>query len=180
MIPSAQVGESFKTAADQTCQLDGSLTGNCQTSTFSSATALAAQKYPGEICEADSECSFGPQTCVNNRCAGVHLYGTCTRSADCNYGYFCNRGYCVPTFALGASCTSHDDCGREALCHYTSTDATYGVCKSLFSLDDDEIAIPKDSYGNYRKLGLNQSINKELRNCAGTGGSAIQAAARAD
>ncbi len=132
--------------------MDNTLTGTCQASTgFTSAQTYVDYTYPGESCSGDSDCNFGPQTCTNGKCAGTALYGSCNRSADCNYGYFCNRGYCVPTFSLGASCTSHDDCGREALCHYTSTDATYGVCKQMFSLDDDEIAIPKDSYGNYCK-----------------------------
>ena len=142
--------------------MDSSLSGTCSTTLgLESASTLEGYTYPGESCVADTDCDFGSQTCLNGKCERFHLYGSCARTADCNYGYFCNRGYCVPTFELGASCTSHDDCGREALCHYTSTDATYGVCKALFSLDDDEIAIPKDSYSNYRKRSANKIVYQE-------------------
>ena len=75
-------------------------------------------------------------------CEGVSLNGPCRISADCNVGLFCNFWHCTRLLRPGEKCTSHDQCGRDALCYISNIGNVAGICTNLFTYDDDYQLLP--------------------------------------
>jgi hypothetical protein len=84
--------------ADQTCFVNKRLDGYCVKKTTNSDVNVL---YPGQPCTSGDNqnvCAFGPQKCGNDgRCVGYNVNQACVKTADCNYGYYCLRGFCSPT-----------------------------------------------------------------------------------
>lgn len=52
--------------------------------------------FPGDKCEYDSDCNFGPRRCNNHVCEGVPAWEECLTSLDCRFGHYCANFDCVP------------------------------------------------------------------------------------
>ena len=52
--------------------------------------------FPGDACELDNDCHFGPRRCNGNICAGVSAWSRCLTSVDCAYGHYCTNFACIP------------------------------------------------------------------------------------
>jgi hypothetical protein len=105
---------SFFLIENEECYVNYKLVSHClPVLTFVEPKVL----FPGEACSPSSTteiCGFGPRVFVlqnivlnfyrcdegNGICVGVSLYGACKRTADCNYGLFCNYGHCVRELSI--------------------------------------------------------------------------------
>lgn len=78
--------------ADTVCILNPDLNGICLHPTnFTDPDS----GFPGDACENDYDCHFGPRRCINNICEGA-AEGNCANSVDCTYGHYCANFYCLP------------------------------------------------------------------------------------
>ena len=75
-------------------------------------------------------------------CEGISMNGPCRISADCNVGLFCNFWHCTTLLQQGERCTSHDQCGRDALCYFINAGDVSGICTNLFTYDDEYQLLP--------------------------------------
>lgn len=53
----------------------------------------------------------------------------------------------MPTLELGASCNTHEACGRTALCVYGDTYSAFGKCVEMLSVDADSLIMGRASDG---------------------------------
>eukprot|EP01017_Pseudomicrothorax_dubius_P014017 TRINITY_DN1642_c0_g1_i7.p1 TRINITY_DN1642_c0_g1~~TRINITY_DN1642_c0_g1_i7.p1 ORF type:complete len:199 (+),score=7.24 TRINITY_DN1642_c0_g1_i7:148-744(+) len=71
------------------------------------------------------------------QCLGVLPGGDCSQTADCNPGYYCERGKCTLSLGLGQPCTNDNSCGRRAVCLWNDTNTLTGVCTAMFTVDNN-------------------------------------------
>lgn len=55
-----------------------------------------SEGFPGDRCEYDSDCKFGPRRCNENICEGSSAWNDCKTSLDCTYGHYCSSSQCIP------------------------------------------------------------------------------------
>jgi len=92
----------------------------------------------GDSCDADSDCAT-PDGFECVRKGGAEM-GTCQQAEPaaagescaaaqqtCSGNFFCNGANCVAFFALGATCTSNEECGPEARCQGDECTARAGT-----------------------------------------------------
>lgn len=96
------------------CFINENSHGTCEKAIDRSSDLLL---YPGYRCRGDEvvgTCAFGTKICNNNdRCEGIPPYGSCKRSSDCNFGFYCNEaGICLEANLEGDQCTTHASCEK--------------------------------------------------------------------
>ncbi len=84
--------------------------------------------YPGQTCQADSDCSVGGEVCVGGKCVEGGC-GECGKPSDCTTGYTCENTCCVASkpqcLPDGAGCAGPGQT-NESCC---STICNYGTCR---------------------------------------------------
>ena len=93
--------DTGKCAEDQMCYINHKLDGVCiKSPRYRDPKRL----FPGQTCKVASMtdiCGFGPKTCGEDaRCEGYSVNESCLRTADCNYGLYCNNGFCTPLLMI--------------------------------------------------------------------------------
>ena len=57
---------------------------------------------------------------------------------------FCNeKGECVSTYDMSERCSSHESCGRDAMCVFKTTLSQYGFCTQILSLSEGSLVLPE-------------------------------------
>jgi len=67
-------------------------------------------------CDGIGRCNDIPKTCGAYACSGTKCATTCTTSAQCAAGFYCNGGACIPTPGLGKPCSSSAPCFGTLTC----------------------------------------------------------------
>lgn len=132
------------------CLVDDLMNGIC----ILAGDAPAVSVFPGEKCEADLDCAYGPQVCKEvwrdaddsgtnpaKLCLGYDLGGSCRSSADCNPDLFCDAGICSLILQPGDQCSDEYACGHLGFCYYPDPRQPYGICKKYMGLKIGETAI---------------------------------------
>lgn len=93
-------------------------------------------RYPGDICELDSQC-FMNATCQSGVCvaANPNIGAPCTYSGECSTRQYCNQDLylCEPVLQVGQSCTGSNQCGWGIGC-LPNIDGSKSYCTSYLSL----------------------------------------------
>jgi hypothetical protein len=124
----ARAGDCVQDPA-ATCARDGTCdgAGNCRT--YPAGTECAppscagSTEYAASACDGSGHCMAGSsRSCAPNVCMGSSCGASCTKSTDCQSGFFCDSGACAVNHAVGATCASSEQCAS----HY----CVDGVCCS--------------------------------------------------
>ncbi len=88
-------------------------------------------------CDGNGTCGISLETCANGfACQLESSPGTCRTNcaidAECQAGFFCNAGACVPQKTLGTACTADGECGSG---HCASGVCCKSTCASPNSCD---------------------------------------------
>lgn len=75
------------------CVIQPELNGHCMHPTHFEDPS---EGFPGDRCEGDKDCHFGPRRCYDNVCEGARALANCGTSVDCTYGHYCSNGQCIP------------------------------------------------------------------------------------
>jgi hypothetical protein len=92
-----------------------------KTYTCSPKNITISSRFPGEDCDDDGDCvQFGNTTgkCTGNKCIGQKQNDTCSATAECLTGLYCNKSdqKCEPQRQMNASCNNSFDCVNSLLC----------------------------------------------------------------
>jgi len=95
------------------------LTGSCVVLDQLPSYINQEPRYPGEVCdemEEDFICVKGYKKCFRGRCMGFGRGDPCTKTEDCELGFYCkykdNLRQCQLFEIENATCITHDACGR--------------------------------------------------------------------
>lgn len=84
--------------------------------------ATTATKYPGEKCNANTECisvtveGVATQKCESNVCVGVAVGKKCTDNKDCVLGSFCKTDICTALINDEVACSNSYQCSNNKFC----------------------------------------------------------------
>ena len=82
------------------------ITGTCSIYSY-----WPSVRYPGELCNIDSDC-ISSSLCKNGKCTGINEGENCTETSECLVGYFCNKDTmkCTKQKKEGETCKEGWDC----------------------------------------------------------------------
>ncbi len=79
-----------------------------------------------------------------NTCVGKPIHDSCNFNSECDFGMFYNeKGECVSTYDMSERCSSHESCGRDAMCVFKTTLSQYGFCTQILSLSEGSLVLPE-------------------------------------
>ena len=92
-----------------------------------------AQRYPGEECETDDDCTLPVELtddkfhkCESGKCTGYDTEHACTSSVECVVGHFCSKEQkkCIKLIKENGACTDTYQCENNLLCFE-------GICQNV-------------------------------------------------
>jgi hypothetical protein len=107
-------------------------TANVNDNNSFNATCIAKEvplvaRYPGEACTEENDCFVATSSCVNKKCNGTAIGGTCSDDNLCLSGSFCNGVNCTAQLKEKDTCVGVFDCENNFGC-YNKT------CTKFYSL----------------------------------------------
>ncbi|CAI2371396.1 unnamed protein product [Moneuplotes crassus] len=160
-------------AEDESCFISQNWHGTCEPSVSPDFGIIL---YPGYRCrgsEVFGTCRFGTKVCNNeDRCEGYPSYHYCRRTSDCNFDHYCSHdGICLLLNENGESCSTHDSCEKNSMCHYTDPTDDFGTCVEVASKDERELVLPEYNkvpvrQDDMEKLCRTGMVNRTTGNCA--------------
>jgi hypothetical protein len=76
----------------------------------SASACGAAVETHASTCNGLGKCSDVPKSCGAFACGATSCRTSCSKSADCAPGFFCDGATCAPTHGLGQACTDASTC----------------------------------------------------------------------
>ncbi|OMJ80381.1 hypothetical protein SteCoe_19375 [Stentor coeruleus] len=111
-----------------TCQA-----GTPQNFTNGTCTDSASNRYPGEYCNYNSQCTS--YLCVNSTCIGKNYTDICYSPYECNPGLYCNMSsICDYVKNNGVYCDNSNKCANGLVCFNNTCIKMYSLYNGLISI----------------------------------------------
>ena len=166
-------GESCAPEAPVSCGLDGTCNGMGACRRYPAGAECAAGKctgateYAASTCDGNGSCLPGMmRTCASGMCMGSSCASPCTKSTECQSGFFCDKGKCALKRAIATTCGAaeqcatgfcvdglccNSECGEK--CFACNVAATPGMCKPVPSGQDPRAQCPGEAASTCGRAG---------------------------
>jgi hypothetical protein len=140
----------------ESCGFDGTCDGKGACRRFplgaqcAAGSCSGATEYAASTCDGEGACRPGMmRACASGMCMGGSCASPCSKSSDCQSGFFCNAGKCAVKRANAAKCGTGEECATgfctdgvccgslcAESCFSCNLSGSAGTCKPVLPGDD--------------------------------------------
>jgi hypothetical protein len=155
------------------CGLDGTCDGKgaCRRYPIDAECAaggcLAGVEHAASTCDGNGTCRPGMmRNCASGMCMGASCASPCTKSTECQSGFFCDAGKCALKRANAAACSAAEQCASGScvqgvccnslcgeLCFACNLVGTVGMCKPVPAGQDPRSQCPSEAASTCGRAG---------------------------